>query len=204
MSLIQHATVNCPFCKKEQEVQYYASVNVTIEPALKQKVIRGDLNQNECNNCHQELKVMSGLLYHDMAKGLMINLSLPGGTDGFDPADTPTELTGAKYIFRIVHSMEDLVEKIFIFDHNVNDKAISVFKKSFIQNFPDMDGKRINFVFNRVEKKFFSKKIVFVLFSVVEQMMEAKIETKKFSPDLFNLEPLRDGKWQLVENYSII
>ena len=206
MSSTSLSKINCPFCGTEQNFAYYSSVNVTISPELKDKVIKGELNSKKCNSCLKEINVVSGFLYHDMGKKLMINFKTTYGQSDFENGDITNKIRTEGYIFRTVYSTSDLVEKIIIFDNNLNDKVISDFKKNFIQILPDLEGTKMNIIFKKIEKGFLSTKIVFAFFSHIDQMMEFKISTKKLSQtqkqNLFNLDILKNEGWLVVNNYS--
>ena len=206
MSSKRFTKIKCPFCDTEQDFEYYSSVNVTMSPDLKHTAMKGELNLKECNNCQKEINVVSGFLYHDMEKKLMINFKTTDEESDFENSDITEELKTQGYIFRIVNSIPDLAEKILIFDNNLNDKVISDFKNNFIKILPDLEGVKMNLIFKKIDKGFFSTKIVFAFFSHVDQIMEFKIGTKKLSQsqrqDLFNLDILRNQGWLFVDNYS--
>jgi len=66
MSKIIEVDVPCPQCKKYSRVSIYTSVNVTTNPALKEKVFSGEINKRVCQNCGYKFEINCILLYHDM------------------------------------------------------------------------------------------------------------------------------------------
>ena len=147
MSSQRFSKIKCPFCKQEQEINFYASVNVTMSPELKHRAMKGELNLKECDNCKKEINVISGFLYHDMEKKLMINFKTNTEESGFENDPVSNELGVEGYIFRTVYSIPDLAEKILLFDDYFNDKVISEFKKDFIKIMPDLEGIKMNLVY---------------------------------------------------------
>ncbi len=202
MSLSTTINENCPHCNSIQEIEYYQTVNITVNPELKDKVLSGKLNSKICTNCHNEINIFSGLLYHDMENRLIFEIKV---TDDIDNGKEKVinDFKESGYIYRQVYSYPELVEKITIFDHKLNDEVIeSVSNKlkaildESIKHFKEMDEISFNLFFKTIEKGLFKKKIVFYCFSHPSQMMEMKFDFKKLSEkekqNLYNTETLRN------------
>ncbi len=202
MSLSTTINENCPHCNSIQEIEYYQTVNITVDPELKDKVLSGKLNSKICTNCHNEINIFSGLLYHDMENRLIFEIKV---TDDIDNGKEKVinDFKESGYIYRQVYSYPELVEKITIFDHKLNDEVIeSVSNKlkaildESIKHFKEMDEISFNLFFKTIEKGLFKKKIVFYCFSNPSQMMEMKFDFKKLSEkekqNLYNTEILRN------------
>lgn len=202
MSLSTTINENCPHCNSIQEIEYYQTVNITVNPELKDKVLSGKLNSKICTNCHNEINIFSGLLYHDMENRLIFEIKV---TDDIDNGKEKVinDFKESGYIYRQVYSYPELVEKITIFDHKLNDEVIeSVSNKlkaildESIKHFKEMDEISFNLFFKTIEKGLFKKKIVFYCFSHPSQMMEMKFDFKKLSEkekqNLYNTEILRN------------
>lgn len=202
MSLSTTINENCPHCNSIQEIEYYQTVNITVDPELKDKVLSGKLNSKICTNCHNEINIFSGLLYHDMENRLIFEIKV---TDDIDNGKEKVinDFKESGYIYRQVYSYPELVEKITIFDHKLNDEVIeSVSNKlkaildESIKHFKEMDEISFNLFFKTIEKGLFKKKIVFYCFSHPSQMMEMKFDFKKLSEkekqNLYNTEILRN------------
>ena len=70
-------TITCPGCGHQQAFTVWESLNVTLDPKLKERLIDGRLTTFTCEECRECAEVVSSLLYHDMAKQVMIWL-IPG------------------------------------------------------------------------------------------------------------------------------
>lgn len=129
MSLNNKTRQNCPHCNSEQVLNYYQSVNVTLNPELKSKVLTGKLNRSTCTNCQKEINIISGFLYHDMNQKIMLELAL-ADDETADQKEQESknkmmnELIEMGYIYRRVKNYARLAEKIYIFDHKLNDLII--------------------------------------------------------------------------------
>ncbi len=64
--------LECPKCGARQTVSLYDSINVSIDPSLKEKLFKGEINVFQCERCDQKIFVANPLLYHDMEKHLLV------------------------------------------------------------------------------------------------------------------------------------
>lgn len=68
MSRITFHKVQCPCCSNEQKNDVYESINVTLNPELKQKFLNADINIFICEKCREKSFINAPILYHDMEK----------------------------------------------------------------------------------------------------------------------------------------
>lgn len=88
-----------------------------------------------CPECGAGLMLPYPSVYHDAGKRIMIRF-IPHGFDRSDlPADLPEP--GAGYTLRTVHSAHSLREKVLIFEHGLDDRAIELLKILTIQQNPE-------------------------------------------------------------------
>ena len=203
MSLEQQIQHNCPHCNTIQDLKIYNSVNVTIEPELKNKVLQGKLNSQQCTNCKKEINIVSGFLYHDMVNQLMINFSPDSDNDKISATKMLEDLKEKKYLYRVVDSYPKLVEKIKLFDLNMNDEVVErvkldlkqILSASLKEAIGETEDAEIHIFFDKYIKSLFKKKLSFVFFLHPSQMMQIDYEIKKLSKldrdNLFNLDTLR-------------
>ena len=107
----------------------YESVNVSLDPSLREKVLTGEIFQWECPKCGESLSVMYDLLYHDMDKKFQIYYS-PANCAGINKMinDMLNKYPGMRKLCRTVDSLNALREKIFIFESMLDDIAIELVK----------------------------------------------------------------------------
>ena len=78
MSYFKDVEINCPKCGKTIKYRAYSSVNVTLDPTLRDKIFDESLFVAKCPHCgHTEFNLRP-LLYNDMNKNFMIQLDAPG------------------------------------------------------------------------------------------------------------------------------
>ena len=63
---IEHHT--CPDCGQQQDVKVWKTLNVTLDPALREALFKSELNTFRCRKCGMAGRVKSSLEYHDVAR----------------------------------------------------------------------------------------------------------------------------------------
>ena len=122
----------CPACGKSGEFTSWSSLNATLDPHEKTRLLDRTLTQFTCAACGHQAQVVYPLLYHDMTNGFMVWM-IP---DAPGPAGAPPEALppgvvqklGEKYRYRLVSNLNELIEKILIFDAGLDDRIIELAK----------------------------------------------------------------------------
>lgn len=123
MSKTKMVPIVCQKCQTHFEMKQYESVNVTQEPELKESVLSKEIFQTECPKCHQRYEIAYDCLYHDMTHRLLIWLS--------KDANHASVLNGIEklvsgYTLRWCTSINSFVEKINIFDDDLDDRVVEL------------------------------------------------------------------------------
>ncbi|HEY1171741.1 MAG TPA: CpXC domain-containing protein [Verrucomicrobiae bacterium] len=130
MSSSIEQSITCPKCGQKQSCTLWESVNVTLNPELKQRVLQRELNQFTCTGCGHGASIATNLLYHDMERKLM--LWLVPQADGQAPhnleIDPKLQVLSESYKLRLLGSYNALLEKIRIFDDGQNDCFVELLK----------------------------------------------------------------------------
>ena len=74
MSMNSIKKVNCPKCDNSQDFEIWNSINVSLDPRLKERVLNRSVLTFECEKCGYKEEGIYPLLYHDMDKKLMLFL----------------------------------------------------------------------------------------------------------------------------------
>jgi len=72
MSRMSQAEIECPRCSKELVVTVWESINVDLDPNLRQKLFDVQINDFKCQSCGFEGMLDAPLLYHDMTRQFCI------------------------------------------------------------------------------------------------------------------------------------
>jgi hypothetical protein len=109
-------------------------VNVSLDPSLREKVLSGELMSFVCPDCGEQNYILYQLLYHDMEKHYMVYLTSKevyesGALGSGDGGAKLIEFMGS-YRLRVVFTLNELIEKILIFDEGLDDRAVELVKSA--------------------------------------------------------------------------
>ncbi len=137
MSIENTRQITCPNCGTEGKMVIWESLNTQLDPEMKAKVVSGELFQYTCPKCKSVHNVVYDMLYHQMEDHLMIQLVnteesareavkqfaqfANGGIPGLPNIDMG-------YRYRVVMSLNQLREKIYIFDQGLDDRVLEIMK----------------------------------------------------------------------------
>lgn len=126
MSQVRKEIIECPHCHQEGEFDLWASVNVDLDPELREKIFSDELFMYYCPHCGKVTGIPAGTLYHDKTHDFMIFFDFfkPNDFD-YSPMEIP-EGVGLQmgYLFRAVFGLQRFKEKIVILEHGLDDVAI--------------------------------------------------------------------------------
>jgi hypothetical protein len=60
--------IECSHCGLKQEVNIWESINVSVDPDLKQRLFQGLINVFKCQKCEKDTFISVPLFYHDMER----------------------------------------------------------------------------------------------------------------------------------------
>lgn len=126
MSKSHTEKIRCPSCRKKQQATIWDSVNVTVDPELKPRLLARELTTFTCRYCGISADLESNCLYHDMDKGILVWLMYEGSVTG--ELRAMFDQFGEHKIRRTVSSINDFIEKIGILDNGLDDFEIELFK----------------------------------------------------------------------------
>jgi CpXC protein len=123
--------LTCWECRCVFEATLWTSVNATIDPPLKRKLVKRQLFRFECPSCRTVLDREYDLLYHDTEKQLMVWLKHPEGNGVMSMLREPLDVGEhvlANYDLRLVTDFGALLEKIHCFDNGFDDRIVEMLK----------------------------------------------------------------------------
>lgn len=146
MSLNTKQSIRCPKCGQMNDITVWNSITVKDSADLKSDLLAGRVNMFHCPSCSHTALMPTPMLYHDEEKRLMISFS-PCNDEVlkqqlFDnirttsrESDELEKLEG--YNLRFIADYNELLEKILIFDNDMNDKAVEVIKLMILMQEPE-------------------------------------------------------------------
>ena len=151
MSLNTTQKIKCPSCNNLQEMTVWDSITVKDSKDLKADLLAGKINIFTCSSCSHFGLVPTPLLYHDEEKKLMISFTPCNDmalkarlyNNVCESSKASGELEAyEEYNLRFVCDYNSLLEKILIFDAQLNDKAIEVIKLLILAQNPEKQNNR--------------------------------------------------------------
>lgn len=128
MSSCIKTKIECPLCGKKIDYDYWTTVNVDLDPSLKEKVFNRDLFRCHCScGCNDE--ILHSLIYHNMKNNYMISFCTL--TEVEDVKRSFQEIVKKGLIdetLRITTDYNEFLNKIAILDSGFDDKLIEIQK----------------------------------------------------------------------------
>ena len=155
MSSCHQEQVTCPKCGQISEAKIWDSINVQIDPAMKEQVETLEAFSFTCPHCGNEALMKYNFLYHDMDEAVMIYVVVNEegrrmAEDTFTERSIAVMKEKAAYRFRIVSSFEGLLEKILLADAGLDDRVVELLKiiaENQVQaQFPDFHATESRFI----------------------------------------------------------
>lgn len=72
MSQLRKENITCPHCHQEGVLSFWSSVNVDLNPELREKIFSDELFMYHCPHCGEVTGIPAGFLYHDMKHQFML------------------------------------------------------------------------------------------------------------------------------------
>ncbi len=137
MSINLKQSVKCPKCSQMSEVTVWSSITAKDSEDLKADLLAGRINMFRCSSCEYTALMPHPMLYNDEVKKLMISFSPTNDPvlkeQMFENIKKSSSESGELvklegYNLRFITDYNELLEKILIFDNDLNDKTIEVIK----------------------------------------------------------------------------
>lgn len=124
-------TVNCPACFEDSSFRIYSSIDAGANPELKEGIFSRDLFKFSCPQCGEEILVAYDCTYTDPENKFIVALV----SDEAQSTDSIVKVDG--HTLRIVHSINEFVEKIALCEDKIDDKVIELYKIMLEDQFED-------------------------------------------------------------------
>jgi len=125
MSKPSPTTIACTGCGTKAPFVAWESLNVSLNPDEKESLLKGELTRFTCEKCGWSGQVIHPLLYHDMRQQFMVWL-MPNPESKMEDAGFRESMKG--YRLRRVANLNELKEKVYLFDAGLDDRQMEVLK----------------------------------------------------------------------------
>lgn len=209
MSSCNTTRFTCPKCQHSQDFTIWNSVNVDLDSSLKERLLSGELTRFTCAPCQHTSEVVYPLLYHDMTRKLMVNFVAGGDTSELSSQSLGAMMRGFQdYQFRIVTSRNGLIEKIWIAEAGLDDRAMELFKLSLISQMEAAADDELLFAGeDRKPNGSHFAKFAWLTQGGIESItthMESYTEFAAGIAGILEMEPATSGEWLIINrDYAI-
>lgn len=131
MSKNKITSVQCPNCRRSSKVTIWESINVDLDPEMRVRVLNDSVFTFVCSSCGFRQGMAYPCLYHNQKLKFMVwwmeANDVMRKNDFAQINNSPIKMPG--YRLRVVSTLNRLKEKILIFDHQMDDRAIELLKR---------------------------------------------------------------------------
>ena len=207
MSKISTHQISCPSCRHTGEFTRWDSINVDLDPDMREKAKCGAIFTWTCPHCGETFTVPYATLYHDMKRNLMIYYlpTRPENGKGLSISSFKHHFShNPEYTYRCTYEIEDFMEKIAQLESGLDDRVIELLKMvvtgknrrpadvpedvvlRFVMVVPGNDGKPKSLMFNcatgeRLSPK--EQKVMMVPYEIYEDLDKEPMARKMFEQE---------------------
>ncbi|HJJ39539.1 MAG TPA: CpXC domain-containing protein [Methanocorpusculum sp.] len=190
-------SVICPVCGHEQELRIIPSVNATLDPDMREKVLSGEIFLFTCEKCGFKGFAGYPFIYEDkeINGGFLIYLE-PDCEDrevGID-GDVADQVLLQNITMRLVTTINELKEKIFVFEAGLDDRVLELFKMLALSKMKSDDAESIpdELRFTGIEEEEGDKKIFFAAFNDTKYLGVLELPYSLYQSCVITGEPIWD------------
>lgn len=126
----------CPYCSKELDVDVVLSINASSDQHEKERLMSADLFYQHCEYCQHDFLLQVPFTYVDKERKFVIVLSVAEILPK-EVMQTGKDLDHAGYKLRHVQTIQQLIEKIQIFEDGLDDRLVELAKYDHFIEFID-------------------------------------------------------------------
>lgn len=146
MSMQHQQDITCPACQKTGDFTVWDSIDIKENPDMKDRIASLEAFQYHCPHCGATVNVDYGFLYHDKDRHFIVFFA-PTADDeqraDRDMSEGQEAFTAMSqnegYLFRLVRTKEDLLEKITVFEAGLDDRLTELTKAAALAQFKAQD-----------------------------------------------------------------
>lgn len=141
MENVKKRKMVCPKCHTELEVDIWDKIELPYDVQQKERLMKGSFFGAKCTACQTMIPMVYDCEYNDLERKYMIWI-VPKLLDsekarimGYNKrleTDKTLQLAQGGYRYRIVRTVNELREKIFIFDEGLDDRFIETMKIVYV------------------------------------------------------------------------
>jgi len=152
MSLFQTTKLACPACGKDVEFKVVHSVNIDRKPELREEIVAGTFQQENCGKCGEAFRLDPEFTYTDLARNQWIAVFALDELSRWQELEAEVQATfdvaygsrapaaaralGAGIRPRLVFGWPALCEKLAVAEHGLDDVELELMKVGLLRSLP--------------------------------------------------------------------
>jgi len=149
MSFLEEISVQCQKCGNKFSVEVLKDINITRNPELKEKILKGEFNKKKCDICGASHQIIDSFNYRDEIKKIIIRVSLSREVDStqkekiiqnFQQYIKETNYILKDYKSAVVFSIKELKEKLSDFGESPSLESKPKSGKSKLKIYGEKEG----------------------------------------------------------------
>ena len=125
--------VQCPHCGQKLEYNVSTVIDGSVDEYQKLEILNNKFFELNCGNCGRSMDMVYEFMFCDTEKNYMLYFVEESRAEGANVAVQMTqkfmeEQGGDPGTARIVYELDDLIEKINIFDNGLDDRVVELMK----------------------------------------------------------------------------
>lgn len=130
----------CPICNRSHDTETSTIIDAHESEEIREKIIKGTFFDFDCPECGHHSQLHYSCMYRD--EDIREYIYLSADQDLEKAAENAQKILGKSIsdgLLRIVHTAQELKEKILIFEHGWDDRMIEICKGISLSQFPSDD-----------------------------------------------------------------
>ena len=146
MSMQHQEEITCPACQQKGNFTVWDGIDIQENPEMKERIASLEAFQYHCPHCGATINVDYGFSYHDKDRHFIVFFAPTAEVEqraDLDMNEGQQAFTAMRqnegYIFRLVRTKEDLLEKITVFEAGLDDRLTELTKAAALAQFKAQD-----------------------------------------------------------------
>ena len=194
--------ITCPKCGAKQEFTLFPTINAANHD-LREKFLDGSLTTITCSNCGFSGMVEYPLVFHDITEKFSVYFEPDSDARTADLQHMLPAHLEADFRLRLVHTLDDLREKIYIFRDKLDDRIVELVKDAILREMEAKKEKVIPDALYYAEDRFAceGRSLIFVPRKGTEYLDPIRIPFTTYE----NIKKMMSGIWERpTSGYTLV
>ena len=179
---IQNDIGVCPYCKRRIHASYNKVLNLSYRKDLQNSINLKNLNTSTCVFCDEVFRFETEIFVFDFKNKYAIIVNKEGADTNYSHLrkDIYNLSFGNNYHLRYVTTCLEMVEKIHLFNHGLDDKAVEIAKQLYFAHIMDNLKEHHRFLVSEISEEM----LTFTLYDDHDKSVHTETTTKSVLDDI--------------------